>query len=154
MTTEPGSKIARADEELRRRGLREEEVEFAGADQLRELREVDHDEGLEDLHDEAVGADEQDHAPFAPARHVVDLQIKELDEREAEREPGKLDDDPEDEVRLEHHLAHGRVADLREPDAGVTGEGGHGVATIPQGTCAGNGTSCTAPRLSQRHSTK
>jgi hypothetical protein len=120
LMTEPSS-----DEELRRGRLGEVEIEPARANQFRKLRQVGHEQHLENLLDQHVGGDQQQHLPLAPARDDVDLQVKKLNEAQLEPEPGQVDDDPEDEVGLEHELAHDGVADLGQPDAGITDERGH-----------------------------
>jgi hypothetical protein len=65
---------------------------------------------LEQLRDDLVRADEQDHLPFRPVADLVDLPEDDTEEENLAAKPKHLHDHPEDEIGLETHLADERVA--------------------------------------------
>ena len=73
--------------------------------------------GHQDLDDELVGGDEDDHLVSVPARHLVDVVVDDPEEGELQDEPGELDSDPDKETGPEHELAGGGVANLEKPEA-------------------------------------
>ena len=97
-------------------GKDKERIEPAGANQFRNVGNVDEEKGLEQLRDHLVRADEQDHLPFRPAPDLVHLPENDAEERDLAAEPKHFHDHPKDEVDLETQLADERVAQHDPPD--------------------------------------
>ena len=104
------TELFRRDGELTVDRQDEKRIEFSGADQFRDVRDVDEEEGLEQLRDDLMRADEQDHFPFRPVADPVDLTEDDAEEKNLAAKPEHLHDHPENEIRLEAHLANERVA--------------------------------------------
>src|ERR1017187_10315349 len=71
----------------------QEEIQFARAHELGEVRAVDQKERLEYLLDEMTGPDQEDDFPFGPGADVLSVQVEHADEAELEAEPEQFDDD-------------------------------------------------------------
>ena len=100
-----------------------ERIEFPGAHELGDVRDVNEEKCLKNLRDDLVRADEQHDFPFRPVTDPVDLAEDDAEEKNLAAKPKHLDDHPEDEVRLETHLADERVAQHDRVDFDVTAHG-------------------------------
>ena len=114
-----------ADEELGWGGLEKEEIESAGANKVGQFNEAGHEKSGEDLLDELVGGDEDDHFVAVPARDTIDVLIDDADKGELENEPGKFNDDPCEKISAEGEFAGDGVADLDDPEMDEVKGGGH-----------------------------
>ena len=114
-----------ADEELGWGGFEEKEIESAGANEVGQFDETGHEKGGEDLLDELVGGDEDDHFVTVPARDTIDVLIDDADKSELENEPGELNDDPCKKISTEGEFAGDGVADLDDPEMDEVNGGGH-----------------------------
>ena len=114
-----------ADEKLGRGGLEENKVEFSLPNEFGEFHKAGHKKSGEDLLDELIRCDENDHLGAAPAGNGVDVLIHDTHKGELENEPGQLHDDPDQKIRPEGELPRGGLADLEEPEAEELRRGGH-----------------------------
>ncbi len=114
-----------ADEELGRGGFEKKEIESAGANEVGQFDESRHEKGGEDLLDELVGGDEDDHFVAVPARDTIDVLIDDADKSELENEPGELNDDPCKKISTEGEFASDGVADLDDPEMDEVKGGSH-----------------------------
>jgi len=105
-----------ADEELGWSGFEENKVEFSIANQFRKFHESGHKKSGEDLLDELVGCDKDDHLGSAPARNRIDVLIYDADKGELENKPSELDDDPDKKISPKRKLAGGGIANLDKPE--------------------------------------
>src|ERR1051326_2378297 len=112
--------LFRRDGELAIDRQREQGIESPRPNQLRNIRDVDEEKGLEQLGDHLVGADEQDHFPFRPVADSIDLSENDAEENDLAAEPEHFHDHPENEVGLETELANERVAQHDPPDLEIT----------------------------------
>ena len=106
-----------ADEKLGWSGLEENKVEFSVANQFGKFHKSGHKKSGEDLLDELVGCDEDDHLGPAPASDRIDVLIHDVDKGELKNKPGKFDDDPDKKISPERELAGGGIANLDKPEA-------------------------------------
>ena len=67
-----------------------------------------------------MGADEQHDFPLGPVADAVDLSENDTEENDLTAKPENFDDHPEQEIRLEAHLADERVAQHDGVDVDVT----------------------------------
>src|SRR6266480_765290 len=98
----------------------QQRVEFSGADQFRNIGNVDEKKALENLGDHLVGADEKHHFPFRPITDVIYLPENNAEENNLSAEPKDLDDHPQQEVCLEAHFPNEGVAEHDRVDFDVT----------------------------------
>ena len=82
--------------------------------------DVNEEKGLEKLRDDLMRPDEQDDLPFRPVADPVDLTENDAEENDLAAEPEHFHHHPEDEVRLETHLADERVAQHDGIDLDIT----------------------------------
>jgi hypothetical protein len=106
-----------ADEELGWSGFEENKVEFSIPNQFRKFHKSGHEKSSEDLLDELVGCDKDDHLGSAPASDRIDVLIHDADKGELENKPSELDDDPDKKISPEGKLTGGGIANLDEPEA-------------------------------------
>ena len=116
--------FSQREEEARVDRQQQHEVESPGADEFGHLHAIGQEEGLENLLDEMRHAEQQHHFPLRPVADVIGVRIDDDDERELQREPKHLNHDPEQEVRLEAHLANDRVPPERDVDGPVAADWG------------------------------
>jgi hypothetical protein len=105
-----------ADEKLGWGGLKENKVEFSVANQFRKFHESGHKKSGEDLLNELIGCDKDDHLGSAPARDRIDVLIHDADKGELENKPSELDDDPDKKISPERELAGGGITNLDKPE--------------------------------------
>src|SRR5438067_7163669 len=108
----------------------EERIEPTGADQLRDVGDIDEEKRLEQLRDHLVGPDEEDDFPLRPITDVIDLPEDDPEENDLAAEPEHFHDHPKNEVHLETQLADERVAQHDSPDLEVAAHG------VPSGRVA------------------
>ena len=70
--------------------------------------------------DEMAAADEHDDLPLCPGADMVCMEVKDADKAELETEPEEFDEDPEDKVALENHLASDGVFPEGEVNRKIT----------------------------------
>ena len=114
-----------ADDELGWCGFEKEEIESAGTNEVGQFNETRHEKSGEDLLDELVGGDEDDHLVAIPTRDTIDVLIDDADKGELENEPGKFNDDPCEKISAEGEFAGDGVADLDDPEMDEVKGGGH-----------------------------
>ena len=95
-------------------------VQFSRAHQLRNVCDVHEKERLEQLRDDLVRADEQHHFPFRPVTDAIHAAEDDAEKNDLPAEPQDFDDHPQEEIRLETHLANERVAQHDGVDFDVT----------------------------------
>ncbi len=122
-----GAELSCGDGELGIDRLGEEEVQFSGSHEFRQVGEVDVENGLEELRDELVSADECDDVPASPVADDAGVAEEGVDEEDLASEPEEFDERPKEEVGLEVHLPDEGVAEQQEVNLEVAAEGGHGV---------------------------
>jgi hypothetical protein len=105
-----------ADEKLGWGGFEENKVEFSIPNQFRKFHKSGHEKSSEDLLDELVGCDKDDHLGSAPARDRIDVLIHDADKGELENKPSELDDDPDKKISPERELAGGGITNLDKPE--------------------------------------
>jgi len=106
-----------ADEKLGWSGLEENKVEFSVTNQFGKFHKSGHKKSGEDLLDELVGCDEDDHLGSAPASDRIDVLIHDVDKGELKNKPREFDDDPDKKISPERELAGGGKANLDKPEA-------------------------------------
>ena len=106
-----------ANEKLRWGGFKENKVEFSVANQFGKFHKSGHKKSGEDLLDELVGCDEDDHLGPAPASDRIDVLIHDVDKGELKNKPREFDDDPDKKISPERELAGGGKANLDKPEA-------------------------------------
>jgi hypothetical protein len=106
-----------ANEKLRWGGFEENKVEFSIPNQFGKFNESGHKKSGEDLLDELVGCNKDDHLGSAPASDRIDVLIHDADKGELENKPSELDDDPDKKISPEGKLTGGGIANLDEPEA-------------------------------------
>ena len=92
------------------------EIEFARADELGKLSAVGQKNGRENLLNKMARAQQHHHLPLRPGANPIGMRVDDREERQLQREPEHLHDDPKEEVRFETHLAHDRVLPKRAVD--------------------------------------
>ena len=126
-----------ADEELGWGGFEKKEIEPAGANEVGQFNETGHEKSGEDLLDELVGGDEDDHLVAVPARDTIDVLIDDPDKGELENEPGEFNDDPCKKISAEGELAVDGKMDLDKPELEEMNEIQHRFIHPPQCICVG-----------------
>jgi hypothetical protein len=96
--------------------LEKDEIEFPGSDEFREVDEVGEEEALENLADNLMGPDKQDHLPLCPVADLNDMTENNLDKDKLTDEPERFNDHPEKKVQLEVHLPDEGVPEHHEID--------------------------------------
>jgi len=82
----------------------QQRIEFSGADQLRNIGDVDEKKALENLGDHLVGADEKHHFPFRPIPDVINVPEDDTKKNDLPAKPQNLHNHPQEEIRLETQL--------------------------------------------------
>src|SRR5215831_5574660 len=95
-------------------------IQFSGAHELGNVRDVYEKERLEELRDNLVCADQQDHFPFCPVTNAIDISKNDAEENDLAAEPQNLHHHPQQEVRLEAQVPDERVAQHDGIDFDVT----------------------------------
>ena len=126
-----------ADEELRWGGFKKKEIESASANEVGQFNETGHKKSGEDLLDELVGGDEDDHLVTVPARDTIDVLINDADKGELENEPSEFNDDPGEKISAEGEFAGDGVANLDEPELEEMNKIQHRFIHPPQCICVG-----------------
>src|SRR5438045_8058494 len=109
----PQVNLAQGDNEAGIDREQEHEIELTSADILRNLGTVGEKKCLENLLNEVARAHQQNHLPLRPIANVIGVLINHRDEGQLQAEPEQLNDDPEQEVGLETHLANDGVLPQR-----------------------------------------
>src|SRR5207253_788335 len=109
--------LPKRDDKARIDRQQKQEIELAAANEFRKIRAVDQKKGLKNLLNEMAGANQHHHLPFGPRADMVRVQVENTDETELEAEPKQFDEDPEQEIAFEDHLARDGVF----PKRGVNG---------------------------------
>jgi hypothetical protein len=91
--------------------LQQNEIEFAGADQLGQIHQIHIEECLEKLADDLMGSDKQNHLPFCPITYRADLAVNYLDKHQLSDKPERFNDEPQRKIQLEIHLPDQGVAE-------------------------------------------
>ncbi len=126
-----------ADKELGWGGFEKKEIESAGANEVGQFDEAGHEKSGEDLLDELVGGDEDDHLVAVPTRDTIDVLIDDADKGELENEPGKFNDDPCKKVSTEGEFAGDGIAELDKPELEEMDKIRHRFIHPPQCICVG-----------------
>ena len=126
-----------ANEELGWGGLEKEEIESAGANEVGQFNETGHEKSGEDLLDELIGGDEDDHLVAVPTRDTIDVLIDDADKGELENEPGKFNDDPGEKISTEGEFAGDGIAELNKPELEEMDKIRHRFIHPPQCICVG-----------------
>src|SRR6266480_925337 len=84
-------------------------IQFSGADKFRNVCDVNEEERLKKLGDHLVGADQQHDLPLCPIADPIHIAEDDAKKNNLSAEPKYFDDHPQEEVRLETHLANERV---------------------------------------------
>ena len=87
-----------------------------------------HEEGGEDLLDQLVGGNQDDHFVATPARHVVHVVVDDTDKSQLQDKPGEFNHHPGKKVGPKGKFPRERVTDLHSPEAKKR-EGLHGSTT-------------------------
>src|SRR4030095_4194043 len=85
-------------------------IQFSGAHELGDVRDVHEKERLEELRDNLVCADQQDHFPFCPVTDAIDISKNDAEKNDLAAEPQNLHHHPQQEVCLKAHVPDERVA--------------------------------------------
>lgn len=126
-----------ADEELGWGGFKKKEIESSGANEVGQFNETGHEKSGEDLLDELVGGDEDDHFVAVPTRDTIDVLIDDADKGELENEPGEFNDDPGKKVSTEGEFAGDGIAELDKPELEEMDKIRHRFIHPPQCICVG-----------------
>ena len=122
MTKPPRSTWRKRNDKTRIHRQQEEKIQFARADEFGKLRAIDEEKRLEDLLDEMARADQHHHLPFGPRADVVRVQIQDADETELQPEPKDFDENPEEKVAFETHLAGDGIFPQRDINAEIAAQ--------------------------------
>jgi hypothetical protein len=104
--------------------LEQDEIKFSCSNELGEIDEVRVEESLEDLTNNLVRSDEQNHLPLCPVADPIDLTEDDLDKNELSNKPKRFHDHPEKKIQFEIHLPDEGVAQHHEVDGAVFMEEG------------------------------
>src|SRR5215831_16151434 len=85
-------------------------IQFSSAHELGNVCDIHEKERLEELRDNLVCADQQHHLPLRPVADSIDIPKNDAEKNDLPTEPKNLHHHPQQEVRLETHVANERVA--------------------------------------------
>ncbi len=94
--------------------------EFPRAHQLGNVGYVDKEKRLKKLSDDLVRPDEQNHFPLCPIADAIDIAKNDTEENDLPDEPEHLDNQPEQKICFETHLADERIAQHDSVNLDVT----------------------------------
>jgi hypothetical protein len=118
-------KVRRANKKLGRGRFEENKVQFSISNRFGKLHQAGHQESGEDLLDELIGRDKNDHLGAAPTRDGVDVLVNDIDKSELKNEPGQFHDHPDKKICPEGEFASCGVPKLDQPKANKMKEGTH-----------------------------
>jgi len=121
-----------ADEKLGRGGLEKDEIQFSIPDKFGKFDQSGHEKRGEDLLNQLVGGDQNNHFLAAPSGDALHVLVDDTDKSELQDEPGQFHNDPGKKIGTEGKFAACGVAELDEPqteemewsDHGSTSGGG------------------------------
>ena len=90
--------------------LQQDEIEFPGSNEFRQIDQIDIKESLKDLADDLVGSNEQDHLPLGPIADLVDVTENDVNKNQLTHEPKCLNHQPQEEVELKVHVPDDGIA--------------------------------------------
>jgi hypothetical protein len=100
-------------------------VQFSISNRFGKFHQAGHQESGEDLLDELIGRNKDDHLGAAPARDGVDVLVNNIDKGELKNEPGQFHDHPDKKIRPESEFASCGIPKLDQPKAKKMKEGTH-----------------------------
>jgi hypothetical protein len=118
-------KVRRANKKLGRGRFEENKVQFSISNRFGKFHQAGHQESGEDLLDELIGRDKNDHLGATPARDGVDVLVNDIDKSELKHEPGQFDDHPDEKICPKGEFASCGIPKLDQPKAKKMKEGSH-----------------------------
>jgi hypothetical protein len=117
------------DEKLGRSGFEKDEIQFSFPNKFGEFHQPGHEKRGEDLLNELVGGDQNNHFLPAPPSDALHVLVDDTDKSELQDEPSQFDDNPGEKIGTEGKFTACSITELDEPETEEMEGSDHGSAS-------------------------